>query len=152
MNNFPDKAFSAPSNPAGLPSLQVVAPPVVLVVDDDEDNLQLACFIVEQAGYSTITASSGREALMQMQKPNVRLVLLDIRLSDMSGFEVIQQHPNLAVPVIAVSALATEVEQIRMLEAGFSAFLCKPYEIDDLEAVLRHYCPAEVPAFSSIAC
>ncbi|MBD2256011.1 response regulator [Pseudanabaena sp. FACHB-2040] len=120
-------------------------PPVVLVVDDDADNLQLACYIVEQAGYVALSAGSGKDALVQVQEHEVHLVLLDIVLPDMDGFQVIKQlqqrFSGQLMPVVALTALATESERLQMIDAGFSSFLCKPYAIDDLEAILGQYCP-----------
>ncbi|MBD0335502.1 MAG: response regulator [Cyanobacteria bacterium Co-bin13] len=120
-------------------------PPIVLVVDDDADNLQLACYIVEQAGYTALGAGSGKDALAQAQEHDVHLVLLDIVLPDMDGFQVIkqlrQQPLGRPTPVVALTALASELERQQIIEAGFSGFLCKPYAIDDLEATLSQYCP-----------
>lgn len=132
------------------PPFRVSEPPVVLVVDDNEDNLQLACYIVEQAGYLSLSASNGRDALAQIQEHRINLILLDIILPDMDGYQVIagirQQSLKQTVPIVATTALASESERQHMLEAGFTSILCKPYAINDLEALLQHYCPFDVPA------
>lgn len=134
----------------GAPCFRVSEPPLVLVVDDNDDNLQLACYIVEQAGYLSLSASSGKDALVQVQEHNISLILLDIILPDMDGYQVLkqvrQQYSRHTVPIVATTALASESEQQQMLEAGFTRVLCKPYAINDLEALLQQYCPFEMPA------
>ncbi|HEY9878850.1 MAG TPA: response regulator [Leptolyngbyaceae cyanobacterium] len=123
--------------------------PVVLVVDDNDDNLQLACFIVEQAGYTALQARSGEEALALANTAAVHMVLLDIMLSDMNGFEVVkqlrQQVALREVPVVAITALASESERQQIIASGFTTLLCKPYAIDDLEALLQKHCTKKNP-------
>lgn len=151
MDISPNRITPSPPTADGLVTspFRVADPPVVLVVDDSEDNLQLACYIVEQAGYSPLSAGSGKDALAQVEEHSVSLILLDIILPDMDGYEVLaqvrQQMPGTALPIIATTALASEAEKQQMIQAGFTSTLCKPYAIDDLEALLRQHCPVEAP-------
>lgn len=153
MDISPDRTISSqhlvPHSLENVP-FRVNDPPIVLVVDDDNDNLQLACYVVEQAGYRALSASSGKDALAQVQAHSIQLILLDIVLPDLDGFQVLaqirQQTTEPAkIPMVAITALASEPEKQQMLAAGFSTCLCKPYAIDDLEALLQRYCPFEIP-------
>jgi len=123
-------------------------PPRVLVVDDDADNLQLACYVAEQAGYAVLSASNGRQALDLMAQQAVSLLLLDVVLPELDGFTVLQQvragkaaRSSQSLPVIAITALASETDQRDIMAAGFDAYLCKPYSIQALESLLARYCP-----------
>ncbi|HEY9878212.1 MAG TPA: response regulator [Leptolyngbyaceae cyanobacterium] len=139
-----DSPLSSLSDCSNADSYRRLETPVVLVVDDNDDNLQLACFIVEQSGYVALQARSGKEALAQVRTRAVQMVLLDIMLSDMNGFEVVEQLRQEGslreVPVVAITAMASESERQQIIAAGFTTLLCKPYAIDDLEALLQQHC------------
>ncbi|MCL1474907.1 response regulator [Argonema antarcticum] len=118
--------------------------PVILVVDDNEDNLLLVSLAVEQfLNCSPIVAADGETAisLAQLYRPDI--ILLDIVLPDLNGFEVIdrlKQHwQTKTIPVVAVTALAREEECDRILAAGCDGYLSKPYMLDDLEKVIYRY-------------
>ena len=113
----------------------------VLIVDDNQDNLELASFIAEQQGIQVLLASSAQEVFPQLNQP-IDLILLDIVLPDIDGFTLLKQlrQSNLlsaSVPVVAVTALASEREKRRIEAAGFSGYLAKPYTIEALEQILQ---------------
>ncbi len=117
--------------------------PLVLVVDDQEDNLQLAIQALALFGYSHISASDARTALELSQRYSPTLILLDLALPDLSGLEVarrLKQNPQTAaIPIVAVTALAMAGDRERALAAGCDDYLSKPYDLDDLETVV-HRC------------
>ena len=117
--------------------------PLVLVVDDNEDNLLLLAFLLEQLGCTIITAADGQAALdlAQQQKPS--LILLDMMLPDLDGMEVLHRlrknSLTVNIPVIAVTAMARVEDRERILSAGCNEYVSKPYVVDELEVLLRRY-------------
>ncbi|PSN17188.1 response regulator [filamentous cyanobacterium CCP5] len=129
---------------AALPPHSPSSVRTVLIVDDNQDNLQLASFVAEQQGYRVLLAASADETFSQIRH-HIDLVLLDIVLPDMDGFSVLERLRSMYqfainVPVVAVTALASAQEKRAISEAGFSGYLCKPYTIDALEQVLKQFC------------
>lgn len=117
--------------------------PLVLVVDDNEDNLLLLAFVVEQLDCRIVTALDGKTALDLAQDYHPSLILLDMMLPDMDGIEVLshlKQNPiTKTIPVIAVTAMAREQDRDRILLAGCNEYVSKPYAVDELEMLLRRY-------------
>jgi two-component system sensor histidine kinase/response regulator len=109
----------------------------ILVVDDMPVNVRLLAGILKLAGYEVVTASSGHEALDQFHSHAIDVVLLDVMMPDMDGFEVCQQikEEALFLPVVMVTALQETADRVKALEAGADDFLTKP--VDELEVVAR---------------
>lgn len=124
----------------------------ILAVDDDEDNLIIISYILSAMGYSFMTAIRGDEGLVMAQTYAPSLILLDIILPGMDGFEIIRQlkHNPFTknIPIIAVTGLAFLEDKKRILEAGCNDYLSKPYLIRDLEVLITHHLPQK-PSFSS---
>lgn len=116
---------------------------LILSVDDREDSLLLSSLIIEDLGYSSITASNGQTALRLAQLYQPSLILLDIVLPDIDGLEVLhhlKQNPlTSAIPVIAVTAMAMKDERKQIQAAGFEDYLSKPYMLEDLENIICNY-------------
>ncbi|HEY9831850.1 MAG TPA: response regulator [Stenomitos sp.] len=117
--------------------------PLVLVVDDNEDNLSLLAFLVEQLDCQILTAVDGKTALDLMACHQPSLILLDMMLPDLDGLEVlsrIRQNPvNAKIPVIAVTAMARPQDRERILSAGCNEYVTKPYNVDEIDALMRRY-------------
>ncbi len=113
-------------------------PAKILVVDDTPKNVKLLADLLAVKGYSVATASSGREALARMQTDQPDLVLLDVVMPEMSGYEVcsaLRAKPATAMlPVIMVTALDPAEERIKGIEAGADDFLTKPINQAELFA------------------
>src|SRR4051812_43157796 len=111
--------------------------PRVLVVDDQPPNVRLLEAILAPRGYDVRTASSGEEALVALDADDMDLVLLDIVMSGMDGYEVcreIRERPGTAyLPVVMVTASGDE-QKIKALEAGADDFLTKPVNKNELLA------------------
>jgi len=109
----------------------------VLVVDDHQANLRLLAAILSPRGYDVPTAATGEEALQRLGETDIDLVLLDIVMPGIDGFEVcrrIREEPLTAyLPVVMVTASGEE-EKVRSLEAGADDFLTKPVKSSELLA------------------
>ena len=129
-----------PSSSSELPAVQK---PVVLVVDDNEDNLSLLAFLVEQLDCTILTAVDGQTALDLAQRYQPVLILLDMMLPDIDGIEVLsrlrQNSLTATIPVIAVTAMARSQDRERILSAGCDEYVTKPFNVDEIEALLLRY-------------
>src|SRR6266403_497302 len=98
------------------------SPEKILVVDDTPKNVKLLADLLSVKGYSVVTAESGREALVQLEAESPDLVLLDVVMPEMSGYEVCQKiraNPTMAMlPVVMVTALDPAEERVKGIEAG----------------------------------
>ncbi len=116
---------------------------MILAVDDNEDNLLLLSEVLNVFDCSLITATEGRIALFLAQAYNPDLILLDVMLPDLNGVEVVrhlkENQTTKHIPVIAVTALARQEDRDRLLSAGCSEYITKPYMLEDLEAIVRNY-------------
>lgn len=120
--------------------------PLVLAVDDNLDNLVLLEYQLSSVAHcAVVTAATGESAVHLAHHSQPDLILLDILLPDMNGVEVIQrlrQSPETAdIPIVALTALARTEDRDRILESGCSDYLTKPYDLDDLQAVVTHHLP-----------
>ena len=113
--------------------------PVILCVDDEEANLKLLANILVPRGYTVVSASSGEEALLKIKSQTIDLVLLDIIMPGMDGFEVcrqIKEDQKLRnIPVILITVLTAKKDRISGIKAGADEFLSKPF--DQTEALAR---------------
>lgn len=113
----------------------------VLVVDDILPNVKLLEAKLTSEYYDVLTATSGEEALARAEQDSPDIVLLDVMMPGMDGFEVcrrIKQNPMIAhIPVVMVTALTDTVDRVRGLEAGADDFLSKPVNDTALMARVR---------------
>lgn len=111
----------------------------ILVVDDEPRNVRLLSDLLSVRGYAVSNAASGVEALEKVARERPDLVLLDVMMPGMSGFEVcreIRQDPETRlIPVVMVTALDGKEDRVKGIEAGADDFLSKP--IDQLELLAR---------------
>jgi len=113
--------------------------PVILVVDDDPSALQALMQVLRKANYQVDGASSGSEALQQMEHGHTDLVITDIRMKPMDGMELMRElHARLpALPVIVMSAFASIDTAVRSIHEGAYDYISKPYEVDDVRLTVR---------------
>jgi adenylate cyclase len=111
----------------------------ILVVDDTPQNIKVLDAILSPRGYRVIAAASGAEALQKVQIDTPDLVLLDIVMPGMSGYEVAQRlrgdPATRVLPIVMVTALGAQEEKVKAIEAGADDFLTKP--VNQLELLAR---------------
>jgi DNA-binding response OmpR family regulator len=118
----------------------------VLVVDDEERILDFLRSKLKVSGYEVLTASNGVEALEQVQAQEPELVVLDVLMPRMDGFETLKRLRTFSpVPVIILSAKGTNADKVKGLQLGADDYLAKPFSPDELiariEAVRRRLSP-----------
>jgi two-component system phosphate regulon response regulator PhoB len=119
--------------------------PAILIVDDERDLLSLLDFNLRQAGFETLLAATGAEALAHLRRRVPDLVLLDLMLPDVSGTEVCRSaktDPRTKhVPVMMLTAKGEEVDKVVGFELGADDYVTKPFSVRELvlrvKAVLR---------------
>ena len=122
----------------------------VLIVEDNPLNMKLFKEILELHGYVTVAAADGGSALALVRTKRPDVILMDIQLPNMSGFEVIRhlkQDPNLqSIPVVAVTAHAMVGDESTVRLAGCEEYLTKPVSIERLLEVVARYAPTGAAA------
>jgi two-component system cell cycle response regulator DivK len=115
-----------------------------LIVDDNAKNRKLAGSILSAAGFRTIEAATGAEALALAAEHEPDVILMDLRLPDMDGTEAMrtlgEQERTARIPVVAVSAMRLEASGDWLEAAGFAGWIEKPIRIDTFADQVRRYC------------
>ena len=107
----------------------------VLVVDDDQRILKFLNIKLKSLGYDVLTANNGLEALEQVQAQEPDLLVLDLVMPGIDGFETLKQIRAVSsVPVIILSAKEASIDKVRGLELGADDYLTKPFSPDELVA------------------
>ena len=113
--------------------------PTVLIVDDEKDLRQLIDFNLKQAGYRTLHAATGEEALAQVARHAPHMILLDLNLPDVAGTEVarrLKADPETReIPIVMLTARGGEADRIAGFELGAEDYVPKPFSVREL--VLR---------------
>jgi adenylate cyclase len=116
-------------------------PPKILVVDDTPRNVKLLADLLTVKGYAVVIAASGRAALSQVETEQPDLILLDVVMPEMSGYEVcrkLRENPATAMlPVVMVTALDPAEERVKGIDAGADDFLTKPINQAELLARVK---------------
>ena len=111
----------------------------ILVVDDDKHTRKLLRAVLENAHYTVTTATNGEEALEALDKEHIDLVVLDIMMPKMDGFEVTRRlrASKVSTPILMLTARSQVQDRVRGLDSGADYYLTKPFEIAELLACLR---------------
>lgn len=119
----------------------------ILVVDDDNSNLELARKILGASGYDVVLARDGHEAVKAAVTSSPDLILMDLSLPGLNGWEAVQQIRNRvarAIPIVALTAHAMAGDREQALAAGCTEYLAKPYKPVDLRAKISSLLPTPV--------
>src|SRR3954463_14707203 len=107
----------------------------ILIADDEPTIREVISFALERAGFATVTARNGSEALQQVRRGPVDLVILDIGMPEMDGLEVCRQlRKTSEVPILFLSARDEEIDRVLGLEIGGADSVTKPFSTRELVA------------------
>ena len=110
----------------------------ILVVDDEQSIVDIVEYNLRREGFQVVTASDGLECLLKFEKEKPDLILLDVMMPEMNGFEVLRRiRERSNVPVIILTARAEEVDTVLGLELGADDYVTKPFSIRELMARVR---------------
>lgn len=110
----------------------------VLVVDDEERLVQLVTSYLEQEGFQTISAADGREALFVARQEKPDLIVLDLMMPEMNGYEFMRVHRRERdTPIILLTARVEETDRVLGLELGADDYVTKPFSPRELTARIR---------------
>lgn len=113
----------------------------ILIVEDNPKNMKLVRDLLQHHGYATVGAPSAEEALAAVANRAPDMILMDIALPGMDGFEALRRlkadrHTN-RIPVCALTAFAMDEDRERCLSAGFDGYLVKPISVNDFPGAVR---------------
>jgi PAS domain S-box-containing protein len=141
-------AVEQPREPAPVE----VTPLNVLVAEDNEFNAQLIEHLLVRRGHRAVLAADGRQALGLFEKSPFDLLILDIHMPELDGFEVVEairrleQGTDRHLPVVALTARSRSEDRDRCLAVGMDEFLTKPFRPDDLWSTIDRLMESRVPA------
>jgi two-component system cell cycle response regulator DivK len=119
--------------------------PIALIVDDYDKNRKLARDLLRAAGFQTLEAATGTEAIALAVEHVPDVILLDLRLPDMDGTEAARKLDEsvrtASIPVVAMSATVLEGGDDWLEAAGFAGWLEKPIRVGTFPDEVRRYCP-----------
>ena len=117
----------------------------ILVIEDHEENRRLLHDLLTSAGYEMLEASTGEDGLAAAEQHRPDLILMDIQLPGLDGYEVtrrIKANPALRhIPVIVVTSYALSGDEAKAKEAGSDAYVAKPFSPRQLLGKIREFLP-----------
>jgi CheY-like chemotaxis protein len=121
-------------------------PPVtrrILIVEDNQDSRELVVKVLKNKGYEIIEAADGEEALAKAASEKPNLILMDISIPKLDGFEVTKRLKGndefRHIPVVALTAHAMKGDREKFISAGFEGYISKPISIHELPGQVRDY-------------
>jgi PAS domain S-box-containing protein len=145
MSAFNPKSPRTPVTPANPSVQKSVRPARILLAEDHPVNQRLATRLLEKWGHSVVLANTGRKALEVMEKETFDLILMDVQMPEMGGYEATQhirekEHgTGKRIPVIAMTAHALKGDRELCLQAGMDDYIAKPIDPDKFFAVLEKF-------------
>jgi two-component system cell cycle response regulator DivK len=116
---------------------------LILIVDDNENNRKLARDVLEFAGFETLEATGGLESVALAQEHLPALVLMDIRMPDISGTEALkllrEDSRTAQIPVVALTSSTMRGDEERFLKEGFDGYLAKPISVREFPDQVRGF-------------
>jgi two-component system cell cycle response regulator DivK len=116
---------------------------LILIVDDNENNRKLARDVLEFAGFDTVEATGGVEAVALTQERQPDLVLMDIRMPDLNGSEALkllrEDSRTAEIPIVALTSSTMRGDEERFLKEGFDGYLAKPISVREFPDQVRGF-------------
>ncbi len=121
----------------------------VLLAEDDRVSQQLTIRLLEREGHSVTTVETGRDALDAWKREDIDLILMDVQMPEMNGFEatrqIREQEEDAHVPIVALTARASDEDREECLRAGMDDYLAKPVDIEALNEVAVRVAAGAIP-------
>ncbi|MBU4319498.1 MAG: response regulator [Nitrospinae bacterium] len=118
-------------------------PRKILIVEDNEDSRELVVKVLKNKGYQTIEAADGEEALEKVAAEKPDLILLDISIPKIDGYEVAKrlkgQEEFRDTPIVALTAHAMKGDREKVIAAGFEGYITKPINVRELPNQVKAY-------------
>ena len=122
----------------------------VLLVEDNPANLSLMQYLLQASGYTTLTATDGRQGVAVAQRESPDVILMDLQLPIMNGYEaarLVKEVPALrGVPIIAVTAFAMVGDRDKILGRGFDGYIAKPITPERFVSEVEGFIASELRA------
>lgn len=110
----------------------------ILIADDSRVSQHMLKLILKRNGYEPIVTSNGRQALEQLSEHAIDLIISDIEMPEMNGFDLLAKvRETSTIPVIMLTATGDEDNQTRSIELGANGFVSQPFNSDELLALVR---------------
>ena len=120
-----------------------VIPRKILIVEDNEDSRELVMKVLKNKGYQIIEAIDGEEALSKAQTEEPNLILMDISIPKIDGFEVTKKLKGMDefknIPIVALTAHAMKGDREKFISAGFEGYISKPIDVRELPGQVRNF-------------
>jgi two-component system cell cycle response regulator DivK len=119
----------------------------ILCIEDNPDNMILIRRVLQARGYQLLEAETGAEGLSLSKDREIKLVLLDINLPDIDGYEIARRlrsdlnHRDMRIPIIAITANALKGDAEKALDSGCDVYMAKPINIHELWARVDFFLP-----------
>ena len=127
----------------------------LLIVDDEADTLRLVSLMLERQGYEILTAKAGKTALEKVESDKPDLILLDVMMPNMDGFEVakaLRSDPETEnIPIIMFTAKTRVDDKVAGFEAGADDYIKKPFDLSNYLNLFEKYAAAKTPVITYIA-
>jgi diguanylate cyclase len=136
MDKPPDDNYLPPTRPLDRVRL--------LILDDDDNTRTMLAELLQLYGATTLTARSAQDAQCLMEQETVHLILSDIGLPDVDGYEFMRTlrrglaHPKAHTPAVALTGYAQPDDERLAQEAGYNAFMAKPLDVEKLVALIAN--------------
>jgi two-component system cell cycle response regulator DivK len=118
-------------------------PKKILVVDDNQDSRELVVKVLKNKGYEMVEAADGEEAIEKAIAERPNLILLDISIPKLNGYEVTQKLKSMKefenIPIVALTAHAMKGDRMKALEAGCEGYITKPINVRELPAQVKSF-------------
>ena len=116
----------------------------ILVAEDNPLNMLLISEVLGKMGLEVLQAGNGEESVAMLMQHGPAMIFMDVNMPVMDGYTATEKirrlpHPYCDIPVIALTADAMEEDKERCLKAGMNAFVSKPFQIKEIESILKDY-------------